>query len=883
MKKSSSGSVARERARELAMGLGDIQASEEVLKARDDFAFFCGYVTRNSPDPATPAEHHLEWHKHLVTGKDSKTLLRIAGDNVDLLAPRGSAKAQPLYEKVLTLCGWVEMRDIKVGDYVISQDGTPTQVTRVHPQGVKSCYRVTFTDGSSVECSDDHLWTVRNLAGGNPRAFKVLDLNHIRTKVFVKSSGGMRGRVVETIYREATPQEKPWLDYRGYAKYHIPIVQPIQFPELYLPVHPYLLGVLIGDGSIKYKDAVCFSTGDEEMLTLVQECLPNGLVVKRKGTSSNYSISKQIRFGQRENAVLDGLRTLGLSNCGSLDKFIPPDYLFTSVKDRIALLQGLMDTDGCVAGDRGGTRSGGGNLTFCTISKQLLEGIVHLVQSLGGVATVHAPQKNWYTHNGEKRQGQTSYRIGIKLPWNIQPFRLQRKLTRYKPCTKLLPTRGITNIEYVGETEMQCITVAHKSQLYITSNYIVTHNSTVCGLFIAWAIGIHTLAKKPLQILYLSYSLSAARAKSSTIKSIIESAEYKEIFPSVIPGKKWSDEYWSIDREYAGIKSTGAEEFTMACAGISGGITSKRSTLVLLDDPIKSADQIANPEIRLKMERNWTTVVRPTLLEGGRVICLGTRFRPDDIHATTFTPEKGWTQIEQRAILTDDDGNERSYWEPMWSLEYLQKLRKDEPLSFSLQFQNLLVRVDEMGLDPSWIHLGNIPSEFDSFAVGIDLASSLKQKADYTVMMLLGRSGDKFYFLDYRRGKWTGNLEKLDALLELYNEWAEPDVPFTVFVESVAYQASFKGDFTTYVVNEKQFYDIHCVPWIMKGDKLAHLMSVTGSYANGAIIYNKFRFRKEDEVIKELTHFGSMQHDDVLDATCLALQGLGARRKLQAI
>lgn len=407
--------------------------------------------------------------------------------------------------------------------------------------------------------------------------------------------------------------------------------------------------------------------------------------------------------------------------------------------------------------------------------------------------------------------------------------------------------------------------------------------STVSGLFLAWAIGIHAVEKRALQILYISYSLSAARAKSSTIKAIIESLEYKEIFPCVAPGRKWSDEYWSIDREHAGIKSTASEEFTMVCSGIAGSILSKRSHIIYFDDPIKSADQIANPEIRLKMERNWSTVIRPILLEGGRVISLGTRFRPDDIHSTTFTPEKGWIQIEQRAILTDEEGNERSYWESMWSLAYLQQLRKDDPHSFSMQYQNILIRVDELGIDPNWIHLGNIPFEFESFAVGIDLASSLKEKADYTVMMLVGRQGNKFYFLDYKRGKWTGNLEKLDALLSLYEEWAEPDVPFTVFVESVAYQASFKGDFTTYVVNDKQLYDIHCVPWIMKGDKLAHLMSVTGAYANGAIIYNKFRFRREDEVIKEMTHFGSMRHDDSVDATCLALQGMGARRRLQAI
>lgn len=403
--------------------------------------------------------------------------------------------------------------------------------------------------------------------------------------------------------------------------------------------------------------------------------------------------------------------------------------------------------------------------------------------------------------------------------------------------------------------------------------------STVLGLFVAWSLGIHTLAKKRLQMLYISYSLNAARAKSATIKAIIESEEYKSIFPCVQKGSKWSDEYWSIDYRAAGIKSSGTEEFTMICAGSAGSITSKRTNLILIDDAIKSSDQIATENVREKMVRNWATVIRPTLLEGGRVICLGTRFRPDDLHVTTFIPEKGWIQIEQRAII-EINGKLQSYWESMWSLEYLLALQKDDPTAFMYQYMNIVQRISELGLNPEWIHFTDLPDSFDSYYIGLDLASSLKQKADYTVLMLLGKKGNEYYFIDYRRGKWLGNIEKCDALLSLYDEWAEPGIPFTVFVESVAYQASFKGDFTEYVVNQKEIFDITCVPAVMKGDKLAHLMSVTGIYANSIVKYNRYVFHPECAPVKELTDFGSVPHDDAMDASVLALQGAGARRKL---
>jgi len=101
---------------------------------------------------------------------------------------------------------------------------------------------------------------------------------------------------------------------------------------------------------------------------------------------------------------------------------------------------------------------------------------------------------------------------------------------------------------------------------------------------------------------------------------------------------KRSDEYWSIDYDFAGIDTAGEEAFTIACGGLKGAITSKRSQLVLIDDPIKSAASINNPDIRREMEQTWSNVIAPTMFQGARAICLGTRFHFDDIHATCLSP-----------------------------------------------------------------------------------------------------------------------------------------------------------------------------------------------------------------------------------------------------
>lgn len=406
--------------------------------------------------------------------------------------------------------------------------------------------------------------------------------------------------------------------------------------------------------------------------------------------------------------------------------------------------------------------------------------------------------------------------------------------------------------------------------------------STVLALYVAWVIGIHTEAKMPLQILYISYALSAARAKSASIKQIITSFEYREIFPSVLKGKKWSDEYWSIDRAFAGIHTAGQEEFTMICAGMGGTITSKRAHLVILDDVIKGPDQIESAEIREKMARNWGSVIRPTMFEGARAICLGTRFRADDVHETTFIPAKGWVQIEQQAIhINPRTGEEQSYWPAMWSLKYLTEQRNADYVSFMFQYMNKIQRVDSISINPNWIKYGNVPTNFDCFTIGVDLAASLKEKSDFSVFVLIGKKDNRYYVLDARRDKWIGNLEKIDALLSLYEDWQEPGTPFNLYVESTAYQASFRGDFISYAVNQKRIYDINCIPVNVKGDKLMRLRSVTGIFQNGLVSFNQFR--DLSYVIFEATNFGSCAHDDAVDALVLALQGASARTKLDVL
>ena len=417
--------------------------------------------------------------------------------------------------------------------------------------------------------------------------------------------------------------------------------------------------------------------------------------------------------------------------------------------------------------------------------------------------------------------------------------------------------------------------------------------STVLGLFTACAIGVHTMAKKPLQILYLSYTVDIARSKSATIKRIIESKRYQEVFPTVrLLNNVTSNEYWSIDHKFAGIDTTGEEQFTLCAAGLKGSVTSKRSHLVIIDDAIKSAADISNPDIRKQMQDNWNAVIAPTMFEGARAICLGTRFRHDDIHSTTFNPQNNWMQIVLSAILNDPkSGEEKSYWPEMWSLHYLREKKRQAPIAFSFQYMNQIVRQNELSLAPELIVKAEIATEFDALGIGVDLSAGTKEKNDYTVMVLGGRIGDAVHIIDYRRLRVMGNLEKLDALKELLNDWSilgcdnngnyfPTYSTCDIWSEAVQYQASLEADFKRVCLTNESLYNLIWHP--VKGfrsDKLARFRGIMGMFEDRKIIFN--RFRNFTAMFEELTNFGVSSHDDCVDALVWLVTGLAKKGTLQ--
>jgi len=356
----------------------------------------------------------------------------------------GLGKAQPLTARVLTPSGWKEMGDLRVGDEVVDPDGGLGYVTGVFDRGVRDSYRVNLSDGTSTECCDEHLWLVQTDNDRFRKAHRVLPLKDFMDRVSVKRPGhGIRSR------------------------YFIPCGKVDLRTIDSLPIDPYLLGVLIGDGCI-LKAAIRFSTGDEEILGYVKDALPAQYeVVKYKAYDYAISIIKR----GRGSALVETMRAMSLAGRKSNEKFIPQTFLESSFQSRLDLLRGLMDTDGDCTPE--------GVSTFTTSSERLSTQVVDLVRSLGGIATVYRSSGNGYTHLGEKRRGLPSFRVNVRLREN--PFRLARKASRWKPN---ILARAVRSVDLVGPKPMRCIAVSTKRNLYFTDNHIVTHNTYQAGAFL---------------------------------------------------------------------------------------------------------------------------------------------------------------------------------------------------------------------------------------------------------------------------------------------------------------------------------------------------------------------------------------------------------------
>lgn len=410
---------------------------------------------------------------------------------------------QPLDAKVLTPEGWTTMGAVTVGSKVITRDGTPSRVLGVHPQGTRPVFRVTTTEGTSTECCGEHLWD---------------------TQTAEDRKRGRAGSVKSTAEIARTLTTK-----NGKPNHFLPRNASVQYKGGELPLPAYTLGALLGDGSLG--NAIHITNIDPEIIDRVREEVATvgcrlgeswdgvhypivgkggdknnkpaqpvlvtnvttgdqrrfssvGVAASamgvKGGSMNSLCTRKTTRDGWRyeflpceirwQNRVKDILHTLGVLGTTATTKFIPEVYKVAQEKDRLDLLRGLMDTDGTI-GKRG-------DASFCTTSERLARDVIDLVRSLGGRAVLRSRDRRGRKALLGEREITTqhvSYEFTVSLPEGMNPFHLHRKAARH--ASAYIHGIGIVSVEQVGEKPVQCILIEHPDHLYVTDDFLVTHNT----------------------------------------------------------------------------------------------------------------------------------------------------------------------------------------------------------------------------------------------------------------------------------------------------------------------------------------------------------------------------------------------------------------------
>lgn len=475
----------------------------------------------------------------------------------------GCGKAQPLTSKVYTPDGYKLMGDIRPGDIVLDGKGNATKVLGVFPQGIRDIYKLSLSDGTSIEVADNHLNRVwRN--NTNKQQIETLDLTTLELKALLENS-----------------------DYNNRFPLFCEVPSLKSFESLELPIDPYLLGCLIGDGSLSNRN-FSFTSKDDFILSELNEILDRDYKLHLKHVAQNdyaivskhnytyhflykdkdYFSAQKLqealmtdgypridpntllkvingnakvtlnkypelrdkiklieKFDNNRNILKNQIAKLKL-NVTSDKKFIPKNYLLGSFEQRLALLQGLLDTDGTLTKPTKSKFSGkdiGGFISITTTSLRLTEDLEHLCRSLGCVVSRYISKQKEYTYRYkgiiERRPCKQSYTLRITIPSNIEPFKLPRKIS--KICNhRFEPRRKVVSVDFDRKDYCQCIYVESPEHTYITDNLTVTHNTTAARAF---AFYINKGIGAPIEI------DAASNSGVDNVRNIIKSAQERAI------------------------------------------------------------------------------------------------------------------------------------------------------------------------------------------------------------------------------------------------------------------------------------------------------------------------------------------------------------------
>lgn len=386
----------------------------------------------------------------------------------------GQGKALTLDSLVKIPGGWATMGSMKVGDEVITRLGTVTKVKGVYPQGIRPCYALETEDGRISKCDEDHLWEVysedENIHGEEDTIGRYWTIK--TTKQLVESG--------------------------DVTRFRLPVSKPEEIPDVELPLHPYCVGVLFAEGYLGNKvdgsdneNALITSRGndnilqhfygnlDKEYLSIANDLKPDlwapfqFSIIRRLDRATLIDIYQSLGFWDKAGKRMPPWEVK-----------LPEDYLTASPRQKRALLKGIIDIAGC-ADTMFHNNDISSSFSIKTLSETAAKQIRSLVWSLGGTAKLTTETNRF------KR---IVYLINIDID-NLGDYTTNEHLIDWVKSNKkndLVTGPSIKSIKPIANVNTQCITLEDPEGLFITDDYLVTHNS-YCSMQHTADVGIRTL------------------------------------------------------------------------------------------------------------------------------------------------------------------------------------------------------------------------------------------------------------------------------------------------------------------------------------------------------------------------------------------------------
>ena len=639
-------------------------------------------------------------------------------------------KALDVDTPIATPHGWTRMGDLRPGDIVYDEHGDECRVVHAfEPYDTDDVWEITFDDGTTLVADGEHEW----------RAFTPADTRKLRAAA--KKEGTRLAMWPWAWHEDATALKTAELE----PKFRIPTVAGgIQGRPTELPVDPYLLGLWLGDGSSRgnniscHEDVAAWIFGAVERAGFEASYYRDGVRVAPTGKGNTSP------FGQ-------ALRDLGVWG----NKHVPPAYLRASREQRLALLAGLMDSDGEISHSSDTT----GKVCFTNTNPNLAEGAMELFASLGAKPSINSRPARY---NG-RETGTTAYRVRCSPPFN--PFKLPQKAVVWSN-TKLplrRTARSIRSIDRVQGRRVRCIAVDSPSNLYLAGKGMVpTHNSMFGSRIVpAWYLGTNPNKRWMLAGHEADFSSRHGRAT----RDLLTEGGPKLFGVRVDPGSQAANR-WDIEGHEGG----------MLTLGVGGSPIGRGGDVVSVDDPYRNYDDAMNPRVRKNVLEWWTGTMVSRIEPGGSVIIIMARWHRDDlIGVVTREAPDEWEVLEIPAMCTDPDADPlgRALGEAAWPERYpvpaILKARDDMSLSvgqgvFDAQFQQDPHAAEGGVFDPdSWAYYDELPP-VERWCRGWDLAAS-DGKGDWTVGVLLGKvkESQRWVVADVRRERL--GPDKMHALL----------------------------------------------------------------------------------------------------------------------